>query len=65
MISKAYIMLSFFQRKAGPPAPKHSSALVKKRVKLRIKWMKEEFQELSDVSDIYQQADVLTDLLYY
>lgn len=65
MMSKAYKMARSFQRKAGQPAPKHPSVLDKKRVKLRIKWMKEELQELSDASDIYQQADALTDLLYY
>lgn len=60
-----YEMVKQFQLKAGQPVPTYPVALEPDRAKLRAKWMSEELQEFLDASDIYQQADALTDLLYY
>lgn len=65
MLDKIYEMNKHFQLKAGQPVPTYPIALDAERAKLRAKWMSEELQEFLAASDIYQQADALTDLLYY
>lgn len=58
-------MTQHFQIKAGQPTSTHPVALNEDRVKLRAKWMAGELQEFLNASNIYEQADALTDLLYY
>lgn len=65
MFHEAYNMVKTFQLTAGQPVSEIPVLLSKDRVALRIKWMEEELGELQSAESIRDQADALTDLMYY
>ena len=65
MIDDAFELVAHFQSLANQPVAKSPKALSNERVLCRKKWMLEEIDEFVDATDIYEQVDALTDLMYY
>lgn len=65
MLDEAYALVQNFQLAAGQPVSKLPVKLSRQRTAIRGRWMEEELREFLEAGDIYEQADALTDLLYY
>lgn len=65
MINEAYDMVAKFQTLANQPVSERPSVLDMDRVRIRSKWMLGEIEEFQNAKNLYEQADALTDLLYY
>ena len=65
MIDEAFDLVANFQLLADQPVAKSPGALSNERVKCRKKWMQEEINEFAAATDVYEQVDALTDLMYY
>ena len=65
MIDDAFELVAQFQLSANQPVAKYPTKLASERVQCRKKWMQEEINEFVEATDIYEQVDALTDLLYY
>lgn len=65
MINEAYHMVEEFQNAARQPVSDLPRQLDKERVSIRVEWMIEEIKEFLEADTIDEQADALTDLLYY
>lgn len=65
MINEAYDKVAHFQALAKQPISDKPCALEADRVRIRSNWMLGELEEFQNASNLYDQADALTDLLYY
>ncbi len=64
-MNEAYQMVKHFQKTAGQPVSEFPQQLSKERVSLRAKWILGELNEFMSASNREDQADALTDILYY
>lgn len=65
MIKEAVELVKLFHLKAGQPIAEDIKMLEEDRVKIRINWIQEEIEELSQAENIYEQVDATIDILYY
>lgn len=65
MFDKAYQMVKIFHKNAEQPVSEQPVKLERDRAILHKKWMAEELDEFISAKNIYEQADALTDLMYY
>ena len=65
MIDEAIELVREFQKKAGQPVAKLPAMLDLKLINRRIKWIQSEFDELKAANTLEEQADAVTDCLYY
>jgi predicted HAD superfamily Cof-like phosphohydrolase len=62
---KQYNQVKEFHKAFGHPVNEKPVLMDKDRINARAKWMVEEIVEFGDAKDITEQADALTDLLYF
>lgn len=65
MIDEAIALVRIFQLHAGQPVADKPVMVDIDRVKTRIKWITNELDEYLEATTVYEQADALTDTLYY
>ena len=58
-------MVKHFHNGAGQPVGEEPTILSRSQVDRRILWIKNELEELSEAKTIEEQADAVTDCLYY
>lgn len=63
--NQMYYMVKEFQKAFGHPWSDKPRMLTEEEVAGRYKWTLEELNELVDAKTIYDQADALTDALYF
>lgn len=65
MLNEAAEMVREFQSNAGQSCSRIPCMVPKENVERRARWIKDELQEYINAQNIYEQADAITDLLYY
>jgi len=65
MINEAFELVKEFQKQVGQPVSEYPQKITDDRIKARIKWLRDEINELEVAKNVYEQADALIDLLYY
>jgi len=65
MLNEAVGMVREFQKNAGQGYSQTPRMIPRENVERRAKWIEDELQEFIQAKDIYEQADAITDLLYY
>ncbi len=65
MITEAVRLVKDFQNSADQPISDKPTLMSVEQVNRRIRWITEELEELKEAVSVEQQADALTDVLYY
>lgn len=65
MINEAVELVARFHEKAGQGAEHTPCQISNEKIQRRVCWITDELQELLNAKDVYEQADAITDLLYY
>lgn len=65
MITEAVEKVRLFQKAAKQYSKDYPTLIPQHLVNIRAKWIYEELQEFTSATNIYEQADAITDLLYY
>lgn len=65
MLDEAISLVKTFQEKAKQTVRESTTLLSQNEIQRRIKWISEELRELQEAETVEEQADAITDALYY